>query len=253
MSGAAVAASMIGKNDLGYMTQTEVADNVRRITQAIDIPLVADADDGFGNSLNVQRTVRLYEQAGAVALHIEDMRMPKRCKDRGAGGLVPREVMERKIAAAVDARRDPDFLIIARTDTYEGIDEAIARGNAYAKAGVDMTFVVGLSSVEEMRRVCKEIPVPQLIYQHAGIATPTLPVSELEEIGYKLVQYPIQAFECAYTAARDWLKALRATAMDDKTREPAKSFPFSVLFEFEDILGITNDRRLQDSYLPKEL
>jgi len=190
-TGAGFANTELAVPDLGLTTMTEVVQQVGRITEVVEIPVVADADTGYGNPLNVRRTVRELERAGAAAIVLEDQTWPKRCGHFEGKQVIDREEMTAKIKAAVDARQNPDTVIIARTDARAVFDiqEAIDRANAYALAGADATFVEAPRSVEELALIPKSIAVPQMANMVEGGKTPILPTKELEAMGFKLIAY----------------------------------------------------------------
>ena len=193
LTGYGQSASKLGEPDVGLMCMSEMAERTRDIAMAVDIPVACDADTGFGGPVNVIRTVREYERAGAAAIQLEDQTMPKKCGHMLGRQVVPAEEMAEKIRAAAAARGDPDFLIIARTDarTEHGIDEAIRRGRLYEEAGADIIFIESLETVDEMKRVNREIRKPTIANMVEGGRTPFLPARELQEIGYSAVIFPI--------------------------------------------------------------
>lgn len=192
MTGSGVSMSVTGLPDIGLVSLHEVLDRLEQIAGAIRLPVIADADTGFGNPLNVLRTVREFERRGAAAIQLEDQEMPKKCGHEPGRRLVPVPEMVAKIEAARFARASADFLIVARTDarTTHGIEEAIARGRRYAEAGADVIFVESPETAEEMRAVCRAIPAPCLANMVEGGRTPLLPQHDLAEIGYRIVIYP---------------------------------------------------------------
>ncbi|MGW5360950.1 isocitrate lyase/PEP mutase family protein [Actinopolymorpha pittospori] len=181
LSGYQTSASVLGQPDVGYLTMTQMVARVAAMSEVVDLPLIADGDTGYGNPLNVRLAVREYERAGAAAIHVEDQTFPKRCGHMLGRDVIDREEMVQKIRAAVDARRDPDFVIIARTDarTTRGLAEAMERGAAYHEAGADVLFIESPESEEEMRRTCERFRgvVPLLSNQIEGGRTP---IAELE-------------------------------------------------------------------------
>jgi 2-methylisocitrate lyase-like PEP mutase family enzyme len=191
MTGAGTAATL-GYPDFGLLTMSEMATNAGRIAEAVGLPVVADADTGYGNELNVVRTVRAYEAAGVAGLHIEDQGFPKKCGHLDDKEIVPREDWLAKIRAAAAARRDPDFLVIARTDSraIAGLDEAVARANAALAAGADMVFVEAPQTLEEVAAVPRLVNGPCLLNVVRGGKTPDLDLAAAERMGYKLAIVP---------------------------------------------------------------
>ncbi len=192
VSGYASSAATLGAPDVGLMTMTEMADCARRIVDAVDLPVFADGDNGHGNATNVMRTMREFEKAGVAAIFFEDQVSPKRCGHMSGKQIVPVQDMVAKIKAAVAARVDPDLIIMARTDALavNGIDDAIARMRLYVEAGAGMAFIEAPESVEQMRRIVAEIPVPSMANMVPGGKTPLLSARELEEIGFAVVAHP---------------------------------------------------------------
>lgn len=207
MSGAAVAASATGMPDIGLATQTELVGQVGLITGLIDVPLVADADTGFGDVTHTSRTVRLYEQYGAAGIQLEDQEFPKRCGHLDNKRVVPAEEFALKIQAAAAARRDPNTVIIARTDARAplGFDEAMRRIGLYAEAGADMVFLEAPQTADEIRRVPKATSAPALFNLVPSGKTPTMEIDELRELGYALVILPGLNIHSAAHAMRDAL------------------------------------------------
>lgn len=246
LMGSMTAKSVIGKTDYGYITQTEMLDAARRVVQAVNVPVIVDCDDGFGHPMIVRRTVQLFEQVGAAGIIIEDLKTPLRCAALGGGGLVPREVMVQKIRAAVEARRDPDFVIIARTDTYEGSEEAISRIPTYANAGADMGFVVALDRVEDIERLGKESPIPLMQMQIANTKIPSVPPDTLDRMGYKIVLYNSTLFQATAKAIRDAARVLK-DGLKDTTKVPSMAEGISTM-EQEEMLGLAEDMELEERY-----
>jgi carboxyvinyl-carboxyphosphonate phosphorylmutase len=206
MTGFGVTASLIGRPDVGLLTMTEMVDTARRITAAVDLPVLADADTGYGNALNVIRTVREYEGAGVAGIHLEDQVAPKRCGHLEGKQVVPVEAAVAKIEAAVAARRNPDFVLIARTDAraVEGVDAAIDRARRYRDAGADALFVEALQTDEEIERVAAEFKGFPLLFNWAeGGKTPPTDIGRLRELGFRLVICPISALLAATRAVRE--------------------------------------------------
>jgi len=191
ISGAAVSASVLGYPDVGLLTLTESVNQARHIARSVDIPVLVDADTGYGNALNVMRTVREFEDAGLAGISIEDQAFPKRCGHYDGITLIPANEMAVKVSAACEARRDDNFVIMARTDArrVEGLDAAIERACLYAEHGADMIFVESLADEAEMRKVVEQVPRPLKINMLEGGTTPRPPFAQLFAIGFRLVNY----------------------------------------------------------------
>jgi 2-methylisocitrate lyase-like PEP mutase family enzyme len=211
MTGAGTAASL-GYPDYGLVTMTEMVENAGRIAAALGVPLIADADTGYGNELNVVRTVREYEKRGVAGIHIEDQGFPKKCGHLDNKVIIPLDDYVTKIRAAASAKRDPDFLLIARTDSRAvlGFDEAVRRANAALEAGADMAFVEAPQTLDEVASVPKLVKGPCLFnVVHAG-KTPDLPFDDIERFGYKLAIVPGLLFKTMMNSGDAVLTALRA-------------------------------------------
>jgi 2-methylisocitrate lyase-like PEP mutase family enzyme len=193
VSGAAIAYTKLGRPDIGLVSMNEVADTITLIRDRVGAHLIVDADTGYGNALNVVRTVRTFERAGASAIQLEDQDFPKRCGHLDGKGLIPADEMVGKIKAALDTRISRDTLVIARTDAVavEGFESAIERATLYKEAGADMLFVEAPKTREELARVVKALPgIPLMANMVEGGKTPPLPAAELEAIGFALVIFP---------------------------------------------------------------
>lgn len=214
MTGFGATASLLGRPDVGLLSATEMADQARRIVDAVEVPVIVDADTGYGNAINVVRTVRVYEQAGVAGLHLEDQVTPKKCGHMAGKAVISTEEMVGKIRAAAAARRDPDLVLIARTDAaaVEGLDSAIARARAYAAAGADVLFVEAPTSEADIRRVAAELgEVAPLVFNAAeGGRTPPLSLEVVAELGFSLVLYPIATLLAASAAVQSVLATIRA-------------------------------------------
>ncbi len=210
LSGAALSAAAC-LPDVGLLTVTEFTDQARAITQATTLPLLCDADTGFGEALNVERTVRLFEAAGVAGIHLEDQLLPKRCGHLSGKQLAEPEAMAAKIRAAVAARRDPDFVILARTDArgVTGFDDAVRRARLYVQAGADGIFPEALETAEEFAAFAKAVPVPLLANMTEFGRSPNLDFADLAAMGYRMVIYPVTAFRSALRAAQETLQAIR--------------------------------------------
>jgi carboxyvinyl-carboxyphosphonate phosphorylmutase len=247
MTGFGTTASLIGRPDVGLLTGAEMVDNARRIVAAVDVPVIADADTGYGNAINVVRTVQAYEQAGVAGVHLEDQVMPKKCGHMSGKAVIGADEMAGKIRAAVTARRDPDFVVIARTDAaaVEGLDAALERARAYADAGADLLFVEAPTSEDDIARVARELAgVAPLVFNWAeGGRTPPLPLDRIAELGFALVLFPIGTLLAATAGVRALLAVLRA----DGT--PTAALPGAPTFdEFTDLIGLPEIRSLEDRF-----
>ena len=211
MSGFAASASRIGEPDLGVMTLTEVLDQLNNITDATSLPVIGDGDTGYGNAMNVQRTVKSFAKIGCAGVLIEDQLSPKRCGHTPGKDVVSREEAFDRIRASVDAREEKDILIMARTDANHthGIKEAIERAQKFYELGADILFVEAPKSEDEMRLVCKEVPGYKIANTVEGGLTPNLSMKELEGIGYNLAVYPLTALSSAMKAMVDSLTKLK--------------------------------------------
>ena len=247
MTGFGSAASRLGRPDVGLMTLPEMVDNARRIAQAVDIPVIADADTGYGNAINVIRTVHEYEAAGVAAIHIEDQVMPKKCGHMEGKQLIPAGEMAAKVAAAVSARRSGDFLIIARTDAraVEGLDGALERARAYRRAGADLLFVEAPQSSEEIATIAAAFSEVPLLFNYAeGGRTPPVTHQFLRDLGFSLVIFPLSTLLVATAAMRSVLSEIKAKG------SPIDALPSMPGFEdFLDFIGIAEIRELEQRFV----
>ncbi|HXQ53611.1 MAG TPA: oxaloacetate decarboxylase [Stellaceae bacterium] len=211
VTGAGVANSFLGAPDIGLLTVTELADHVAAMRACISLPLIVDADTGFGNAVNVARTVKVLERAGANAIQLEDQEFPKRCGHFAGKSVIAAREMAGKVRAAVDARADPDFLVIARTDAIacNGLEDALERAQLYIGAGADLTFVEAPRTNADMARIPEALAVPQVANIVAGGLTPMLPRAELQRMGFALVLYANAALQAAMLAMKEVLEHLR--------------------------------------------
>ena len=211
MTGAGTSVARLGYPDLGLATMSEMVASATDLVGAVDLPVIADADTGYGGILNVQRTIREYQYAGVAAVHIEDQESPKRCGHLDDKRVVPREEMVGKIRAAIDARTDDDFTLIVRTDALAvtGWDDTMRRCEAYIEAGADVLFVEALRSAEEAERVTRTFDLP-LLYNFVEMGkSPLIPASELERLGFKLVIFPVSALLTVAKTVRDLMRQLQ--------------------------------------------
>jgi methylisocitrate lyase len=211
LSGGAAAAGSFGLPDLGITTLNDICEDVRRITAATDLPLLVDADTGWGSAFNIARTIRELDRSGAAGCHLEDQEQAKRCGHRPNKSVVPTEEMVDRIRAAVDARKDSQFVIMARTDAVasEGISSGIERAQAYVDAGADMVFAEALYALEDYRAFTKAISVPVLANLTEFGKTPLFTLRELREVGVKLALYPLSAFRAMSAAAIEVYETIR--------------------------------------------
>lgn len=245
MTGYGVSASRLGLPDLGFAGLGEMVDQARNIAATVSIPLISDADTGYGNALNVRRTVALYEAAGVAGLHLEDQRMPKRCGHLAGKVVVSVEEFAAKIRAAVDARRDPDLVIIARTDAIavNGLDDALRRSEAALKAGADMLFVEAPTTEEQIERVARAFDAPLLFNYASGGRSPLLPFSRLRELGYAVILLPVDTLFVAARAVQSFLRSLHAG--DAVSPLLDRYVPFQ---EFNDLIGVAEQIALGQRY-----
>ena len=211
MTGAGTSVARLGYPDLALATMTEMLGNAADIASVVDVPVIADADTGYGGILNVQRTVRQYERSGVAAIHIEDQEFPKRCGHLDNKRVIPAADMVQKIRAAVDARTDPDFTIIVRTDALAvtGWDDSMRRCEDYIKAGADVLFVEALRTPEEAELATKSLGVP-LLYNYVETGkSPLIPASELEKLGFKIVIFPVSALLTVCRVVTDLMQELK--------------------------------------------
>lgn len=249
MSGSGTAMSLIGEPDIGFLTMIEMVTQARNIANAVSLPVIADADTGYGNAINVMRTVREYEKAGVAAIHIEDQVTPKKCGHFEGKQVVSENEMVGKIKAAVASREDPDFVIIARTDTRAvlGLDEAIKRSHAYLNAGADAIFIEVPQSLEELNIITRSISAPLLVNMDEGTKTPLLTVQELEEMGYKIVIFPRSAPSAAAKTIQELMQLLKETGTTQDFVDRIVTFEGRNL-----ITGLAGYQELQKKYLAEE-
>jgi len=245
MTGYGTSASRLGLPDLGFAGLAEMVDHARNMAAAVSIPLIADADTGYGNALNVRRAVQLYEAAGVGALHLEDQVLPKRCGHLSGKQVVPVEELVQKIRAAVEARSDPDFLIIARTDAIAvtGFDDALRRAEAATKAGADILFVEAPTSEAEIERIARSFDTPLLFNYAPGGRSPLLPFSRLRALGYAIILLPVDTLFVAVKAVQEFLAGVKRE--DDVLRFADRYVPFR---EFNELIGVTEQMALGDRY-----
>ena len=243
MTGFGTSASLLGRPDVGLLTMTQMVDNARRIAQAVDVPVIADADTGYGNPLNVIRTVQEYELAGVSAIHIEDQVTPKKCGHMEDKQVISSSEMVEKIHAATEARRSPEFLIIARTDSraMEGLDSALRRGRMYREAGADALFIEAPQNEQEIEEVARTLAdVPLLFNWAEGGKTPPMPLERIAELGFRLVIFPIGALLVATKAIRELAAEIKKNGTPIRVASELMSFK-----DFNDFAGLPEIRELE--------
>lgn len=245
LSGGALSAGWAGLPDVGLLSLTEFADQAAMLARATSLPLLCDADTGFGEPINVSRTVQLFEEAGAAGLHLEDQVLPKRCGHLSGKSLVEIDTMTAKIRAAVSARRDSDFVIVARTDarSVEGFEAALERARAYRDAGADMIFPEALESLEEFTQFAQEMNFPLLANMTEFGRGPLLDFDDLASLGYRAVLYPLTAFRAAMRAAEETLTNLR-----DQGNQRSSLERMQTRAELYDLLGYSDWEARDRSY-----
>ena len=218
LTGAGITNTFYGVPDLGFISLTDLAQHTAAARDVVEIPIIVDADTGFGNALNVRHTVRTLERAGANAIQLEDQVMPKKCGHFNGKAVIPAVEAASKIKAAVDARASEDFLIIARTDarSVEGLEAALARAAMFAECGADITFVEAPESVEELRRIAMALPVPQVVNVVIGGKTPTLDASAFADMGFGMVLYANAALQGGLRGMTAALQCLRSSGRLDE-------------------------------------
>jgi len=251
LTGYGTTASRLARPDIGFITLNDMCSTVRGICQVVRVPLIADAESGFGNAVNLVRTVREYERAGAAAIHLEDQIVPKRHAGSAVPEVVPCEEHAARIRLAVRSRSSRRFLIIGRTDCIQalGLEEAIRRGNAYREAGADIIFVHGISTRDELRQVGRRVRGPKLVnYSALTLSDDPAPLelSELESLGFSIVIVAIEPLFAAAKGMAAMLDALRKKGPVASIRAGMQGKK-----EFEDVLGAASYRDLEDAYLPR--
>jgi len=245
LGGYAASASLLGKPDISLLTLTEMTNHLRNITEVTDIPVLADGDTGYGSILNVIRTVREFEKAGAGGLFIEDQVFPKRCGHMEGKQVIPAEDMVSKLKAALDTRIDEDMIIMARTDAYAvyGLDEAIRRANLYHEAGADMIFIEAPTTSDEMKRLNQAVSAPSLANMVEGGKTPLRTAKELEEMGYSVAVFPVSAIYAAAKSVWNLLKLLSETGTTQGYEESMFCFD-----EFNELVNLRQYRKIESGY-----
>ena len=247
MTGFGTAASVLGQPDVGLLTMSEMVARASALATVVgDVPLIADADTGYGNPINVRRTIREYERAGVAGLHLEDQVWPKKCGHMEGKQVIPMDEMVQKVRAAVDARQDPDFVIIARTDAnaVNGLEDALQRGRAYRDAGADVIFIEAPRSLEELQAIAQAFPDAPLLFNWAESGkTPLLPLNEIHALGFKLVIFPVSLLFAATHAMLALLEVLK------QGETPASFSSRMVTFsQFTQHIGLPEIQELERRY-----
>ncbi len=251
MTGFGTSAGLLGRPDVGLLGLAEMVDNARRIVQSTSLPVVADADTGYGNPINVIRTVREYEQAGVAAIHIEDQVTPKKCGHMENKAVITQGEMVAKIVAAVAARHDPDFVIIARTDARAplGLDAAIERAKACRDTGADVLFVEALQGIDEIEQVCSSLPDIPLVFNWVeGGKTPPLTFADIAALGFAAIIMPISTLFAATNAMLGVLRSIK----DHGTPEGALDM-MPTFAEFTELIGLPEIAHLEQHFSDRDL
>jgi 2,3-dimethylmalate lyase len=246
MTGFGSSAALLGRPDVGLLTMTEMAGNAGRIAACVDIPVIADADTGYGNPLNVIRTVGAYEAAGVAGIHIEDQVAPKKCGHMEGKQVITPAEMAQKVRAAVEARSDPDFVIIARTDAraVEGLEAALDRARLYRQAGADALFIEAVVTEAEAAEAARAFPgVPLLFNWAEGGKTPPIGLNRLTELGYRIVIFPIATLLAATGAMRAILREIATAGTPAAALSGLPSFG-----EFTEFIGLPQVREIEQRY-----
>jgi 2-methylisocitrate lyase-like PEP mutase family enzyme len=247
MTGFGTAASVLGQPDVGLLTMSEMVSRAAALVTVVgDVPLIADADTGYGNPINVRRTIREYERAGVAALHIEDQVWPKKCGHMEGKQVISMQEMVQKIHAAVEARQDPDFVIIGRTDAnaVNGLEDALQRGKAYREAGADVLFIEAPRSLAELRTIAQTFPDVPLLFNWAESGkTPPLSLTEIRILGFKLIIFPVSLLFAATYSMLQLLEVLKQGG----TSTPFASHMVSFA-QFTNLIGLPEIQALESRY-----
>ena len=244
-TGYGTSATLFGMPDYGFIGATETTENARRICRAVTVPVIVDSDTGYGNALSVWKLVNEFQSAGAAGIFLEDQRWPKRCGHMAGKEVIEKEEYAEKLQAAVDAKKSKDFIIVARTDARatRGLDEAIERAKYYKKIGADAVFVEAPKSVDEMRRIGKEIKAPLVANMIEGGATPVLSAKELHKMGFKIILYPLSVLYANAFASLTILKELKKSGTTKKVAKNLVNFD-----QFNDIVELSKFRNMENRY-----
>ena len=244
-TGYGTSATLFGMPDYGFIGATETIDNARRICRAVSVPVIVDSDTGYGNALSVWKLVKELESAGASGIFLEDQRWPKRCGHMQGKEVISQEEYTEKLSAAIDAREDKDFIIVARTDARatEGLDAAIERGKQNKKTGADAVFVEAPRSIEEMKKIGKEINAPLVANMIEGGATPSSSAEDLNKMGFKIVLYPLSVLYANTSATMSILTELKKSGTTSKSKQKIVSFD-----QFNELVELSKFRKMEKRY-----
>ena len=244
-TGYGTSASLFGMPDYGFIGATETVDNARRICRAVSVPVIVDSDTGYGNALSVWKLVEELESAGASGIFLEDQKWPKRCGHMQGKEVVSQEEYTEKLSAAIDARENKDFIIVARTDARatEGLDEAIERGKQNKKTGADAVFVEAPRSIDEMKKIGKEINAPLVANMIEGGATPLNTSETLSKIGFNIILYPLSVLYANTFATMNILQELKKTGNTSKYKQKVVNFD-----QFNDLVELPKFRKMEKKY-----
>lgn len=247
-TGYGTSAALLGMPDYGFIGSTETIENARRICKSISVPVIVDADTGYGNPLSVWKLVNELEAVGAAGIFLEDQKWPKRCGHMSGKEVIAKEEYSEKLRAAVDARKSNDFVIVARTDARatEGLDAAIERGLLYKDIGADAIFIEAPRSVDEMRKIGKSIKAPLVANMIEGGATPVLSSGELHKMGFNLILYPLSVLYANTFATIQILKELRKSGTTKKLKNNLVNFD-----QFNEIVELSKFKKMEDKYETK--
>ena len=244
-TGYGTSATLLGMPDYGFIGSTETVDNARRICHAVSVPVIVDADTGYGNALSVDKLVRELEASGASGIFLEDQKWPKRCGHMQGKEVIPKDEYAEKLQAAINARSNEDFIIVARTDARatEGLDKAIERGLYYNKIGADVIFIEAPKTIQEMKKIGNAINAPLVANMIEGGATPISSASQLREMGYKIILYPLSVLFSNTYATLQILKELKRAGTTKKLQKRMVNFD-----QFNDIVELSKYKKLEKQY-----
>ena len=244
-TGYGTSATLLGMPDYGFIGSTETVDNARRICHAVSVPVIVDADTGYGNALSVDKLVRELEASGASGIFLEDQKWPKRCGHMQGKEVIPKDEYAEKLQAAINARSNEDFIIVARTDARatEGLDKAIERGLYYNKIGADVIFIEAPKTIQEMKKIGNAINAPLVANMIEGGATPISSASQLREMGYKIILYPLSVLFSNTYATLQILKELKRAGTTKKLEKTMTSFD-----QFNELVELSKYKKLEKQY-----